>query len=95
MMNEEYNAQSIRIMGEVEAANTFLFAKVEEFANKYPIVAPEAIERLLTAATMSGTPIESVEAYYLQNNYEYLVENFEELQEIYKELMQEATPGWK
>lgn len=60
-----YDANSIRVLTEHQAADRFGFAKVRELSVRYPWVTEDAISRLVEATELSGWDIDKAEARYL------------------------------
>lgn len=63
-----YDASAIRILGDDEILERFLFARVAELGRKYPHVAPDFIRRLIESVAQSGCPLELAVARYLDRD---------------------------
>ena len=89
----EYDAKCIRVMCEVEANESFLWTRLESLDEQYPMVAKDAIERLLVAASTVGIDFDQVQAKYLDDKAGAVIERAEEFLEVYNHLVYEGTPG--
>ena len=89
----EYDAKSIRILTKEEVDENFIWTRLEALDAQYPMVAREAIERLLVAASTIGIDFDQIQSRYLDNKTGAVIERAEEFLEAYNELVYEATPG--
>ena len=83
MTEEQYTADSIKILSQQEAEAKFDWLMIEELANKYHIP-QECIQRAFdTAEILSVSPQYYIDKYILKLD----VEENKEFTEVYKELM--------
>jgi hypothetical protein len=83
----DYTAKDIHILTPHESAEKFLFVRVKELSERYPHVASDFIERLLTSCALSGFPEELAIQRYLEGDK--TIQPSPELLECHREQLRE------
>jgi hypothetical protein len=83
----DYTAKDIHILTPNESSEKFIFVRVKQLSERYPQVATEFIERLLTSCSLSGFSEELAIKRYLEGDKS--IQPSPELLECHREQLRE------